>query len=53
MDKNMNVRSRRGRGLKTGLFVEIVWWGLKQRCTTQFTQIFRPKEGLPASYHNI
>jgi hypothetical protein len=52
MDKNMIVRSRRGRGLKTGWFVKIIRWGLKLRCFAQFTQIFRPEDGLPASYNN-
>jgi hypothetical protein len=46
MDKNIIIRFRRGRGLK------IVRWGLKQRCIAQFTQIFRPDDGLPASCKN-
>jgi hypothetical protein len=41
------IRSWRGRGLKTGWFVEIVGLGLKLRCITQFTLIFRPADGLP------
>jgi hypothetical protein len=45
------IRSRRGRGIKKGVvFFEIVKWGLKLRCIAQFTQIFRPEDGLPASY---
>ena len=44
------IRSRKGRGLKTGWFVEIVGLGLKLRCIAQFNQIFRPEDGLPASY---
>jgi hypothetical protein len=45
-------RSRRGIGLKTGYFVEIVCWGLKLRSIAQFTQIFRPEDGPPACYKN-
>ena len=47
------IRSRRGRGLKTGWFVEIVGLGLKLRCIAQFTLIFRPGDGLPASINNV
>jgi hypothetical protein len=46
------IRSQRERGLKTGWFVEIVRWGLKLRCITQFTQIFCPEDGLSASMMN-
>ena len=44
------IRSRRG--LVTGWFVEIVWWGLKLRCISRFTQIIRQEDGLPASLNN-
>ena len=30
-EKLITIRSRRGRGLETGWFVEIVRWGLKLR----------------------
>jgi hypothetical protein len=53
VNKNMIIRSQREGGLKTGWFVEIVRWGLKLRCIAQFTQIFRPEDGLPASIYNF
>jgi hypothetical protein len=43
------IKPLRGRGLKTGWFVENVGWGLKLRSIAQFTQIFRSEDGLPAS----
>ena len=46
------IKPLRGRGLKTGWFVEIVRWGLKLKCIAQFKQIFRPEDGLPASTFN-
>jgi hypothetical protein len=46
------IRSRRGSGLETGWFVEIIRWGMKLRCISQFTQICRPEDGLPASLSN-
>jgi hypothetical protein len=53
MDKNMIVRSWRGRGLKTRWFVEIVRWGLKLWCIARFKQIFLPEDGLPSSLNNL
>jgi hypothetical protein len=38
---------------ETGCFVEIVRWGLKLRCISQFTQIIHPEDGLPASCFNL